>query len=171
MTTLSQKECEALWGQLRDHFASAEKVLISIIEDRAWFPLGYDTFSQAWNDRMKGVRLATEGVRAHVVYTLLAEGLDDREIRNVIGTQIGDTALVYLREQRDRGVPAGLATTRVKAHDRSRFVAPPRFLRVELRTDELSAFTEIAAARGLDRDAEAAKAIRAHFARLERAVA
>jgi len=167
VTTTSQ--AEALWDSLRDAFANTEKVIVTIIETRAWEPLGFDTFAQAWMARMSGIRLATEMMRAHVAYALFASGLSDAEAQKAVGFSIGTEAIRRLREQSEMGVPPSLATTRVRSHERSKPSAPET-LHVRLTPDELSMFRELAEVRGLDVQAEAAKAVRAHFRSLDRSV-
>lgn len=69
---MKQKEAEALWVSLRSALVNAEAAIVEIIKTRAWEPLGYDTFAQAWNDRMRGVKLAA-ACNTHIVYALLDE--------------------------------------------------------------------------------------------------
>lgn len=165
---ISREAAESLWADLREAFVNAEVTLVKIIEARAWEPLGYGSFPEAWAGRMGGVRLASEAVRCHVVYALLSEGQTDEQIVSTLGGQVGDQAISRLREQRDMGVPAGLATTRVRSHERSR-PSPPETLHVRLTPAELADFKALADALGRDMRDEAAMAIRAHFRRLERA--
>lgn len=168
--SITTTQAESLWESLRDAFTSTEKVIVQIIESRAWEPLGFDTFAQAWTARMKGVRLATEGMRAHVAYAMFASGLSNAEAQEAVGFSIGTEAIRRLREQSDLGVPPSLATTRVRSHDRAKPSAPET-LHVRLTPGELATFRELAEVRGLDLQAEAAKAVRAHFRSLDRSVA
>ena len=165
---LTKAQAEALWDSLRDAFANVEARIIEVIETRAWIPLGYATFPEAWNDRMKGFRLATEGLKAHVVYAMFADGQSDEEIITALGGQVGDQAVARLREQRVMGVPAGVATTRVRSHDRA-LPGEAEKLHVTLTHGEITYYKDLCDALGLDRNDEAATAIRAHFRRLERA--
>ncbi len=163
--TADRRKAEALWTSLHEAFTNAEKVIVQIIETRAWEPLGYKTFADAWNDRLKGMRLPTDTMRAHVVYAMFDSGLDADAI--IRATGVGDASVAALARQRSSGVPAGLATTRVRAHDRSN-PSSPRFLHVELTPGELDTFKGIAESRGLDVQDEAIKALRKHFRSLER---
>lgn len=168
MTATKQKAAaEKLWAELREAFANAEAIIKQIIETKAWEPLGYPTFAAAWNDRLAGLRLATDCMRAHVAYALFDSGLGVEDVVKATGGQIGDRAAAALARQKTNGVPPNLATTRVRAHERV-LPAPPSVLHVSLTPDELASFKGIAESRGLDVQAEAVKALRAHFRNLER---
>lgn len=158
-------QAETLWAELREAFVSAEATIKRIIEMKAWEPLGYPTFAAAWTDRMAGLRLATDCMRAHVAYALFDSGLSDGDV--VRATGIGDRSTAALRHKKDNGVPPDLASTRVRAHDRS-LPSEARILHVELAPGELAAFKDIAESRGRDLQEEAVKALRAHFRRIER---
>lgn len=67
---LATRQAGDLWDSLRDNLVNAEATLAKIIETRAWEPLGYSNSLEAWNDRLKGVRLATDAMRAAVVYAM-----------------------------------------------------------------------------------------------------
>jgi hypothetical protein len=142
---LTKSQANAMWTDLRGHFVNAEKCVAEIIANKAWVPLGYPSFAAAWADRMQGVPLATDSVRAHVVYAMVEANLTDDEVLEAtgIGSQVGPRSIEALRRQHDLGVPPDLATTRVRAHVRS---APssPRFVRVALEPDEYEEFRALA---------------------------
>ena len=164
---MKQSQAEALWSSLRESFVNAEKVLIQIIEAKAWEPLGYDTFGQAWADRMAGVRLAG-ALTANVVYALLDEGMKAQKIVALAG--VGPTVVYLLARQKNNVVPvemAKLQDTVVRAHTRVKPSAPA-FLHLELNHGELASLKALCAAKGVDLNSEALKAVRVHFSRLER---
>lgn len=165
MTT--KRQANALWDSLHDHLVNAEKVIVQIVEAKAWEPLGYDTFAEAWSDRMEGVRLATEMARVHVVYALFGEGRTPAQVRDILGSQVGDAALEKLHKQHKAGVPADLASTRVRAHERA-LPRPAGTIKVRVSPEEYDYYKSLAKALGRDVDDEAEKAVRAHFRRLER---
>lgn len=68
LRTVTAEQASALWADLRGSFINAEKRIVEIIELKAWEPLGFESFAEAWASKMHGIRLATEEVRAHVVY-------------------------------------------------------------------------------------------------------
>ena len=53
---MNESEALNLWDELKRGFVNAERVLVRIINERAWEPLGYSSFNEAWTDRMQGVR-------------------------------------------------------------------------------------------------------------------
>ncbi len=168
---MDEKQAESLWSDLRDAFVNAERKIKEIIEAKAWEPLGYDTFAEAWNDRMAGVRLATDAARAHVVYALFDDGASDEQVYETvggIGSGVTPDAIKTLKRQKSNGVPVNRATTRVKSHDRERPTAP-KTVRVELTPDEFDQYKTVVKRLNLDLADEAGKALRAHFRKLERA--
>lgn len=101
--SLTTSQALALWKQLSQHFVNAAKVIEEIIENRAWEPLGYSTFAEAWHAQMGEVTLAVE-VRPHVVYQMLTEGYDyDAIAESVKG--VGRDRAESLDRQRRNGVP------------------------------------------------------------------
>lgn len=150
-TQITQTEAESLWSALVDAFNDVEGALSRIIKAQAWVPLGYDSFSQAWADKMKGVHLAAE-LRAPVVYAMFAEGLDVEEVRKSLGVGSGlaKGSITVLKTQRDLGVPAGQATTRVRSFSRVATRSKPGFLHIDLGEDLLADYQDRADAVGAD---------------------
>ena len=166
MSDLSKSEAEALWASLCEAFANVEQKIIEVIERRAWEPLGYSTFHEAWADRMRGIRLATDIAKAYVVHMMYAEGMTNEQI--ISAGVAGDRVVDRLTSAFQQGIPPQFASTRVRSHDRA-LPGQAERLHVTLTHSEVMYFKELSDALGLDRDEEAAKAIRAHFRRLERA--
>ena len=175
MTTTEYEQAEALWADLRSALVNFEKALAAVIEARAWEPLGYDTFAQAWADRMRGTRLGTAASAATVVYALIDSGLSKDETLLTLGPSsgVGPERFDVLARQKESGVPPELATTHVRSgrsvvreHERE---APsePHVVRIALTPDEYRHYKAIAERRGLDLASEARSALVAHFARLE----
>lgn len=168
--TITESEAEALWVEVRDSLTSLDRAVSRIIETRAWEALGYESFGQAWRVRMSGVRLSGAPLQAAIVYQLLEEGADRDSILSTLGagSGVGRSVVDTLTRQRDAGVPSRLASIVVRQHVRA-LPSAPRFIHVEVTTDEMEQFQAIAERRNLDVRDEALKAIRAHFRRLERA--
>ena len=61
---LTKLQANSMWDGLRGHFTNAADAIREIIEARAWEPLGYTSFAQAWKSEMCDVTLARE-IRAH----------------------------------------------------------------------------------------------------------
>lgn len=160
---------EALWAELRSALARFDRVLSQIIAARAWEPLGYDTFSQAWADRMSGTRLGTAAMAAQVVYALIEDGLDRGQALLTLGPSsgVGLAKFDTLAHQFHNGVAVEDATIFVRRHIRGA-AQPPHMVHVELSHDEWLHFRAVADGRGLDLVDEWTKAGRAHFRRLER---
>ena len=103
---MDKTTAEQLWTRLSDGLNDVEATLIEIIESKAWEPLGYASFTDAWNDRLKDSRLAnrTDMLRAHVVYALFAEGLTDEEV--IVLAKVPDARVKNLRAAVAANVPA-----------------------------------------------------------------
>ena len=160
MSTLSKKQALAMWNDLRGHFVNAEKAIAAIIDAKAWEPLGFASFAEAWADRMQGVPLATDSIRAHVVYAMFESGLDNAGVLAAtgLGSQVGPRSIETLRRQKDAGVPAGMASTRVRGHFRSN-PCRPRIVHVQLQPAEYDRFRAISKESGIDPACLAAKLI------------
>lgn len=179
MTINEHEQAEALWADLRSALVNFEQALARVIETKAWEPLGYDTFAQAWADRMRGTRLGTAASAATVVYALIDSGMDRDEALLTLGPSsgVGPERFDVLARQKENGVPPELATTHVRSSTPGRSVvrehereAPsePHVVRVTLTPDEYRHFKAVAERRGLDLATEARSALVAHFARLEK---
>lgn len=114
---LTAKQAAALWGKLRQHFINAAAVIEEIIERRAWEPMGYASFAEAYHAQLADVTLAVE-VRPHVVYQMLTEGYDYDAVASAV-KGIGRDRAESLDRQRRNGVPASDASMHVvKRHQR-----------------------------------------------------
>lgn len=176
---ITEREAIALWENLRSAVTNFVDALRAVIEAKAWEPLGYSSLAEAWADRMAGTPLSSAAAQALVVYALLDEGLSQDEIVTVAGpgSGIGPKRVEVFARQKESGVPAEFASnvanrtapvlTTVRAHVRAR-PGPPRMIHVQLENEEYYSFRAVAERRGLDLADEAAKAVRAHFRRLER---
>lgn len=188
--TLQGPEAEAqqAWDDLRQAFGNFEKALRRVIETRAWEPLGYASFGEAWSDRMHGFRLTTALTKAVTVYMLIDEGMDRDAAIKTLGPSsgVGPSTFDTLARQKDNGVPAEFATTHarqpqltplngvarelgfsvVREHVRD---APsePHVIRLSLTADEYAHLRAVAEAHGLIFQDEVRKAVMSHFGKLE----
>lgn len=164
LRTVTAEQASALWADLRGSFINAEKRIVEIIELKAWEPLGFESFTEAWASKMSGIRLASEELRAHVVYAMFADDLSDDEIIDQVGPRSGvsDRQVKLLRRQHGDGVPATLARTRVRSHLRKR-PSTARTIHVQFDSDEYLQFREIAVTANLTVEGIAAEAIRNAF--------
>ena len=161
---LTRKQALALWGKLRQHFIDAAKVMEDIIEQRAWEPLGYDSFAEAYTAQMGDVTLAVE-VRPHVVYQMLTEGYDYEEVAEVV-KGVGRDRVESLDRQRRNGVPAKDASLSVvRRHLRKKPTAPST-IHVEVGTIVMRRYQKIAEKLGTTVEQVAAEAIAQKFMEL-----
>lgn len=139
---LTRKQALALWGKLRQHFIDAAKVMEDIIDQRAWEPLGYGSFADAYTAQMGDVTLAVE-VRPHVVYQMLTEGYDYDSIAEKV-KGIGRDRAESLDRQRRNGVPPRDASMTVVRQHRRKHPSAAGFVHVEVGPIALKRYRAIA---------------------------
>lgn len=163
---LSKTQALKMWANLRGHFVNAEKAITEIIAAKAWEPLGFASFAEAWADRLQGIPLATDSIRAHVVYAMVEAGLDDAAVLAAtgIGSQVGPRSVAELRRQKAAGVPAGMASTRVRSHMRCK-PSRPGIVHVPLQPSEYARFRALSAELRTDPGELAAGLIREYLKR------
>jgi hypothetical protein len=161
MPTHDKTHATALWDALRHHFTNAADTIRTIIEDRAWEPLGYLSFAEAWGREMRDVVLAHE-VRAHVVYQLLEERVPVQDIPDMVGG-VGPAIAESLARQRSNGVPADCAV--VREHLR-RPASQANTLRIKIGATMLYEYKRIARLQGDTVEEIAKEAIAARFAEI-----
>ena len=158
---LTAKQAVALWGKLRQHFINAAAVIEEIIERRAWEPMGYASFAEAYHAQLADVTLAVE-VRPHVVYQMLTEGYDYDAVAAAV-KGIGRDRAESLDRQRRNGVPAADASmTTVRRHLRKKPTAAST-IHVEVGTIAMRRYQKIAEKHGTTVEAIAAEAIAERF--------
>ena len=164
VTEMTRAEALELWGRLRQSFINAATAMEEIIEARAWEPLGYGSFGEAYHAQMEGVTLATE-VRPHVVYQMLTEGYDyDAIAASVKG--IGRDRAESLDRQRRNGVPAKDASLSVVREHLRKQPSAAAYVHVPVGPIALRRYREIAEKRGMTVEQIAAEAIEARFQEL-----
>lgn len=158
---LTAKEATALWGKLRQHFINAGRVIEEIIERRAWEPMGYESFTEAWHAQMGDVTMAVE-VRPHVVYQMLTEGYDyDAIAEKVKG--VGRDRAESLDRQRHNGVPAKDASMHVVKRHQRRNPSVAGTIHVQVGPIALKRYQKIAEKHGTTVEAIATQAIAERF--------
>lgn len=176
---LTAKQALSLWANLRASFLQFQDVLEKIIEEKAWEPLGYESFAEAWTAKMSDITLAAE-FRAHVVYQMFADGLDVDAVAEAV-KGVGRDRAESLKRQRSNGVPAAhasLSTPRKKwfnkPSDGSTVVSehlrkPPsaqRALHLDFSPTAIKRFQRIAKKHGLSVDDIARDAVMSKFKEL-----
>lgn len=163
---LTQAQAVALWQSLRNHFVNAAKVIEEIIEGRAWEPMGYESFTEAWNAQLADVTLAVE-VRPHIVYQMLTEGYDYDDVAAAV-KGVGRDRAESLDRQRRNGVPACDANMSVvRGHLRKR-PGVAATIHVEVGPIALRRYQDIAERYDKSVEQIAADAIAAKFQELAR---
>lgn len=158
---LTKQQANAMWDSLRQHFTNAAEAIKKIIEARAWEPLGYTSFAQAWNAEMRDVTLAGE-IRAHVVYQLLEERVPVADVADMVGG-VGPVLAESFARQKANGVPADCAV--VSEHLRRKPKAADT-LHVRVGATLLHEYRRVAALRGETVEDIAREAIREKFAQI-----
>lgn len=178
VSSMSAKQAAKLWQLLHSHFVNFERTLEEIIEKRAWEPMGYASFAEAWTAQMSDVTLASE-FRPHVVYAYFDDNAPDEVIAASV-KGVGPKGVAALRRQKGNGVPAGRATTTVRSprtsvpapsggegtvvreHLRAK-PAPANTLHLQLGVLKLKRFQRIAKKQGRTVEAIALEAVEAAF--------
>lgn len=142
---MSKRAAEKLWDTLRASLITSHESIVSIIEQRAWEPLGYDTFFAAWSDKMSDVDLFTVTI-THVVYQMVSEEIADVEISSVV-KGVGPEAASALRRQRENGVPPDKASLRPQVGPR-KSLGSRGTLFLHVGPERLKEWTETAEAMG-----------------------
>ena len=101
---LSHDEAQKLWDNLRSSLLETEKNIRAIINTRAWEPLGYDSFAEAWRDNLSDIELSTE-LRAVVVFAMFDDGASKSDVaKSVAG--VGPTTVTALSNYHSKGFDA-----------------------------------------------------------------
>lgn len=158
---ITKQQANAMWDSLRDHFTNVADAIKKIIESRAWEPLGYTSFAQAWKSEMCDVTLAGE-IRAHVVYQLLEERVPVADVADMVGG-VGPALAESFARQKANGVPADCAV--VSEHLR-RKPKPADTIHVQVGATMLHEYKRIAALQNETVEEIAREAIRERFAQL-----
>jgi hypothetical protein len=161
--TISKKAAEELFASLHDQLVNVQQTIIRIIETRAWEKLGYESFADAWKSRLADIPLATQALKAHVVYTLLETETPAWIGENVRG--VTPTAAREMKRQKNAGVPPELATHRVRQYER-RNPSPPSTLHISVSTYEYQSWVATAERKGENLADYCAEVLRKHFSRL-----
>jgi len=159
--SINKAKAQSLWADLRKHFANAENVIAQIVAEKAWEPLGYGSFAEAWIGEMSNLTLPSE-VRPHVVYQMLAEGWEPVDIAEAV-KGVGPVTAEVLARQRRNGVPPNHAVVREHYRRRS---APASHIRINVGPTMLAEYHRIATVVGQSVEEIALEAVREKFREL-----
>lgn len=158
---ISSRQAQQLWGKLQQHFINAERILEEIIEKRAWEPMGYESFSEAWTAQMADITIATE-IRPHVVYQMLTEGASADEIAGAV-KGVGPERVESLSRQKRNGVPPGDASLTVVREHLRKPPSAPDTLHIRIGVMRYKRYKRIAERWDKTIEEIAHEAIEAHF--------
>lgn len=83
MKKINKTEAQALWNRVRSGLMGLERDLKEIVENRAWEPLGYVSFVEAWEAELAGVELS--GImEASAVLALYSSGATIEEVQSSV---------------------------------------------------------------------------------------
>lgn len=164
-----------LFDRLRDNWLDLADTWEQIIAERAWEPLGYETFFEAWDDKLSDIPLS-RFVNVRAVYQMLAEGIDEDRIAMAV-KGIGPETVRNIKRERENGVPPELATGRpprqrpadkpiyVRPHGREK-ASPDSVIRVDVGPTMFIEYTRIAKKLGRSVPDIAKEAIAERFSQL-----
>ena len=141
---ITKANAEKLWSDLRNALINTEELINRIVETEAWKPLGYNTFIDAWADRMRDVKL-TATQQATVVYAMLEDGAKTAEIAGAIDG-VGPVKARKYKQAHDAGVDPKDARFHTNNQRRPSTPAAPRnTIRMEgFNSDDLEAWQSAA---------------------------
>ena len=145
---LSKMEAQQLWDNLRGSLLETEKNIRAIINTRAWEPLGYETFAEAWRDNLSDIELSTE-LRAVVVFAMFDDGASKSDVaKSVAG--VGPTTVTALADAHRKGFDA--ADAAYLSFRKRRTPTPknsPKTIAITLSAEEHAALKASADAQGI----------------------
>lgn len=148
--TISKKKAETIWSDLRGNLLAAQDNISKIIATKAWEPLGYDTFTEAWTDRLGDLKLYGE-LRAVVVYAMFDEGATAADV-TVSMSGVGPAVAKALKQAHDAGQdPKNLSARSRSAQRRDQTTHnpdKPRTVFVRMNADDYARLEKQAAATG-----------------------
>lgn len=113
---VNQQQALKLWSELKQAFARIDLLVPQIIENRAWEPLGYDSFIEAWSAQLGDIDVSKAFLPA-VVYAMYDTGATVDEVAYAVHG-VGVRTAELIKRQKQNGVPASCATTTVREHQR-----------------------------------------------------
>lgn len=157
-------EANKLFEQLRAGLLATQVALEEIIRTKAWEPLGYDTFQEAWEDRLSDIEL-TGVMRATVVLAMFSQGATETEVATTV-SGVGPVRAKAYRQAHQAKLPPKKAERHaekmvpVKRYTRA---LPERrnALRIEgFSEDEIRTWNALADELGVDRNELLREALR-----------
>lgn len=162
MEAITRTTAAELWVSLRNSFAVTTSTIEKIIETKAWEPLGYSSFREAWTEEIGLDEPMSQTVVDMVAVRFALEGADDSELLSLKG--IGPKKLHGVKIAASVGLDKPVQRRATQAS----LPGPSRRISVEFTPEERERFTALAEADGSNLTREAEKAIRSWFSRIEK---
>lgn len=128
---MNKQDASRLFGRLRGALLALDEVLGEVIEHRAWEPLGYSSFAEAWAQQLGDMRLSGR-LAATVAYAMFDTGSTPEQVSAAVHG-LGPVKVKALHQGYVRGLDSGQAA-RLAAKSERR---SPRRVDVPARTIEL----------------------------------
>jgi hypothetical protein len=157
--TTTTERAEELWSAAHQCLLDLQGVIVTIIAERAWEPLGYTTFADAWKDRMADITMAPE-IRPYVVYQMFKEDRSPDQVAEMV-KGVSPAVAAILQRQQQMGVPPDKASTR---NAKPISESPYATLFIRLSRDTLTRWRVLAEQRGTTLEDFAFNATAAAFA-------
>lgn len=81
--TITNAEASRLFGRLRAALLDLDTILADITEKKAWEALGYETFAEAWKDKLGDVKLSGS-LTAAVAYAMYDTGSTPEQVAEAV---------------------------------------------------------------------------------------
>lgn len=160
---MNKTQAQALWNRLRSGLLGVEQSLKEIVENRAWEPLGYASFSEAWKAELAGLKLAG-AVQASAVLALYSSGATAEEVQEVVEGVGPKKAKAYQQAHAADFTPSQAynhanamervklepGETYVKAHKRKPYERRNGILLDGFSDDQIQAWKKAASEKGVD---------------------
>lgn len=123
---MNKQQAETLWANLRSNLLAAEDNIRQIITERAWEPLGYESFAECWQERLSDVKLSKE-LRAVVVYAMFEDDTTPADAAHAVaGTGVVEVRSLHSAWSQGMGAHDAAFVTRSKPKARPTAGAPRR---------------------------------------------
>lgn len=122
--TISKNEAKKLWNRLRSNLLALDQTITEIVEERAWEPMGYASFTEAWEKELHGIELKGAQL-ASAVLALYDSGATPVEVASAVNGVGPEKAKAY-EKAHSAGLTPKLAYDHVQAMSSSKVDLGPR---------------------------------------------
>lgn len=158
----SKAEAGELWIKLRDSWAVTSKTIREIIRTRAWEPLSYSSFFEAWRNEVGLDAELDRSVAMVIAVQFAVEGVEDAQILKLPG--VGPRTLPAVKTAAKVGDDKPV----IRRSTTADLPSIARRITVDFEPEERARFAHLAERNGTSLVQESEKAIRAWFDRIEK---